>query len=104
MLWSPLLVPAFKCTLPSLRQFLATESPLKMMKNAPYLILKAFLVLKIFVFVLNFWSYQKMARLERYYNTRNIFLEKSYTKQGGCTIPRPFSKKSKLSISLHQYI
>ena len=36
------------------------------------------------------------------YNMRNIFLEKSYTKCGGETIPRPFSKKSKLSISLDQ--
>ena len=37
------------------------------------------------------------------YNIRNIFLEKSYTKCGGETSPRPFSKKSKLSISLDQY-
>ena len=37
------------------------------------------------------------------YNMRNIFLEKSYTNCGGETIPRPFSKKSKLSISLDQY-
>ena len=36
------------------------------------------------------------------YNMRNIFLEKSYTKCGGETIPRLFSKKSKLSISLDQ--
>ena len=36
------------------------------------------------------------------YNLRNIFLEKSYTKCGGETIPRPFSKKSKLSISVDQ--
>ena len=34
------------------------------------------------------------------YNMRNIFLEKSYTKCGGETITRPFSKKSKLSICL----
>ena len=27
------------------------------------------------------------------YNLRNIFLEKSYTKCGGETIPRPFLKK-----------
>ena len=33
---------------------------------------------------------------------RNIFLEKSYTKSGGETIPRIFSKKSKLSVSLDQ--
>ena len=36
------------------------------------------------------------------YNTRNIFLEKSYIKCDGETIPRPFSKKSKLSICLNQ--
>ena len=30
------------------------------------------------------------------YNMRNIFLEKSYTKYGEETIPRPFSKKSKI--------
>ena len=31
------------------------------------------------------------------YNMRNIFLEQSYTKCGGDTIPRPFSKKSKFN-------
>ena len=36
------------------------------------------------------------------YDMRNIFLEKSGTKCGGDIIPRPFSKKSKLSISLDQ--
>ena len=35
-------------------------------------------------------------------NIRIIFLEKSYTKCGGETIPRSFSKKSKLNISLDQ--
>ena len=34
------------------------------------------------------------------YNMRHIFLEKSYTKSGGETILRPFSKKSKLNITL----
>ena len=34
------------------------------------------------------------------YNIGNIFLEKSCTKCGAETIPRPFSKKTKLSISL----
>ena len=33
---------------------------------------------------------------------RNIFLKKSHAKCGGETIPRPFSKKSKLSITLDQ--
>ena len=36
------------------------------------------------------------------YNLRNIFLEKLFTKCSGGTISRPFSKKSKLSISLDQ--
>ena len=36
------------------------------------------------------------------HNMRNIFLEKLYTKCDGKTIPRPFSKKSKLSISMDQ--
>ena len=36
------------------------------------------------------------------YNMRNTFVEKSYTKCAGETIPRPLSKKSKLSISLDQ--
>ena len=35
-------------------------------------------------------------------NMRNIFLEKSYTKCGGETSPRPFSKKLKLRITLDQ--
>ena len=35
-------------------------------------------------------------------NMSNIFLEKSYTKYGGEIILRPFSKKSKSSISLDQ--
>ena len=33
---------------------------------------------------------------------RNIFLNKSGTKCGGETIPRPFSKKLNLSLSLDQ--
>ena len=36
------------------------------------------------------------------HNKKIIFLEKSYAKYGGETIPRPFSKKSKLRISLNQ--
>ena len=37
------------------------------------------------------------------YNLRNISIEKSYKKCDGETIPRPFSKKSKLSTSLDRY-
>ena len=36
------------------------------------------------------------------YTMINLFLENFYTKCGGETIPRPSSKKSKLSISLDQ--
>ena len=35
-------------------------------------------------------------------NMRKIFLEQSYPKCGGETSPKPFSKESKLSISLDQ--
>ena len=37
------------------------------------------------------------------YNMRNVFLKQSYSESGGETILRPFSKTSKLSISLDQY-
>ena len=47
----------FKGAFSSLRQFLATEGPLKMMKNAFQLILKALLVLKIFKFLSLFFSH-----------------------------------------------
>ena len=40
-----------KGALSGLRQFLATESPLKMMKNVFYFISKALFVLKIFKFL-----------------------------------------------------
>ena len=36
------------------------------------------------------------------YNMTDTFLEKSYTKCGGETIPRPFSEKSRSGISLDQ--
>ena len=36
-------------------------------------------------------------------NTRNIFLERSYIKCGGETVPRPFSRKSNLTISMNQW-
>ena len=37
------------------------------------------------------------------YNMKNIFVDASYRKYTGETIPRPFSKKSKLSIPLDQW-
>ena len=36
------------------------------------------------------------------YKMTNIFLEKSYTKCGGETIPRPFYKKLQLNLFLDQ--
>ena len=37
------------------------------------------------------------------YNMKNAFVEKPYTKYTAETIPRPLSKKLKLSISLDQF-
>ena len=57
--------PNLKGALSSLRQFLVTESPLKM-KNAFYFTLKALFVPKIFKFL--WWLFghvEKTARLER---------------------------------------
>ena len=47
----PFILINFKGALLSLRQFLAIESPFKMMKNVFYLTLKALFVLKIFKFL-----------------------------------------------------
>ena len=56
----------FKNALYGLRQFLITESPWKMMKNAFYFTLKAFFVLKIFKFLSwLFGQAEKTSRLER---------------------------------------
>ena len=51
----------FKGALSGLTHFLAGDSSLKIMKNAFYFTLKAYFVLKIFKFVLNFWSRRKTA-------------------------------------------
>ena len=45
------LQPCFRGALSGLRQFFASESPLKMMKSAFYFILKALFILKIFKFL-----------------------------------------------------
>ena len=37
------------------------------------------------------------------YNMKNIFLEKPYRECGGEDSPRPFYKKTKLSISIDQH-
>ena len=44
---------------------LITESPLEMMKNASYFTLKALFVLKIFIFVMTFWSCRKNGSIRK---------------------------------------
>ena len=46
-----------KGALPGLRQFLASKSPLKMMKNAFYFTSKALFVLKLFKFLSGFFGH-----------------------------------------------
>ena len=56
----------FKCALLGLRQFLITESPLKMIKNTFYFKLKVIFVLKILKFLSLFFGHaEKTAQLER---------------------------------------
>ena len=122
-------MPSSQGVLSCLRQFLATESPLKRMKNAFYFTSKALFVLKIFKFLS--WYFGHVAkRLDKkdkvnfkfYYvtrskgnqkiklgqlivcNMRNIFIKKSCTKCGGETSPRPLSEKLKLSISYRFFL
>ena len=54
---SHILLVMFKGALSGLRQFLATESPLKMMKNAFYITLEALFVLKIFKILSYFFGH-----------------------------------------------
>ena len=130
-----------KRALSGLRQFLVTQGPSKMTKNAFYFSLKALFVIKIFKLLswlfghvekrldekdkVNFKIYDvitwetnncttlpnisrsksnqtmKFGQLTEF-NMRNSFLKKSCAISGGETIPRLFSKKSKLGISLDQ--
>ena len=55
----------FKSTLSGLRQILATESPLKVMKNALYFTSEALFILNIYVFIFTFWSCIETAWLKR---------------------------------------
>ena len=102
---------------------MVTETPLKMMKN--FTLKSSFRSQDIQVFVMTFWSCKKNGSIRKIrlisksmtsqpgnqamkfgqlieYKMRIIFVEKSYTKCAGKTIPRPLSKKSKLSIYLDQ--
>ena len=102
-----------------------------MMKNAFYFTLKTLFSLKIFKFLSWLWLCIKNGSIRKIwvtdnsnhilsnisrskgnqklkfsqlieYKMRNIFAEKSFAKSAGETIPRPFSKKLKLSISQDQ--
>ena len=114
------LICKIKGTLSCLRQFLATESSVNMIKNAFCFTLKALFVLEKFKYsnsvmrkirlVSKFITSQSgkqtiaihiLTKISRRKGnqtikfgqfTINIFLEKSYTKYRGETIPRPFSK------------
>ena len=113
-----------KGALLGLRQFLLTESPLKMMENAFYFIVKALFVLKVrkIRLISKFMTLQSakqtiatqiLPNISRIKGNQTmkfghliecdikIFLEKLYTKYGRENISRPFSKISKLSIALH---
>ena len=124
--WTREIKGAFSC----LRQFLAPESPLKMMKNAFYftsfffsnfcldvakqLDWKDKATFKIYD--ITTWNKQlqytyypisqevKAMKLHQLidYDMRNILLEKAYTKCGGETSPRTFSEKLKFTMSLDQ--
>ena len=54
-----ILFELFKTTLPGLNQVLATESPLKMMKNVFYITLKDLFGLSIFKFLSKFFKISK---------------------------------------------
>ena len=71
------------------------------MKHAIYFTLKS--LVKLFKFLFSTFSQaMKFGHLIEN-NMRKIYPEKLYTKCGGETISRPFSKKSKLSIFLDQF-
>ena len=131
-----------KGVLSDLRQFFATEIPLKIMKYVFYCTLKDLFVLKIFKFCLSVLDIYENSLIRKKrliskfmtsqvgkqtiaiyilpnisrskgnqtmksgqlikYNMRKIFLQNSYTKCGVETIPRRFSKKLNLNISLDE--
>ena len=61
------LFEGFKGALSDLRQFLATESPLKMMENAFYFTLNTFFLLKIFKFLSRLFGHlaKRLARKDK---------------------------------------
>ena len=90
--------------LSSVRQSSATERYLKLMKNAINFSLVALFVLRITINLLPNISRSKSNQTMKFgqlieYNTRNIFLEKSYMKCDKESISRPFSKRSGSSLS-----
>ena len=117
-----------KWALSGLRPFLTNKNPVKVMKNAFCFTLKVHFIhlnfgldilvekrfdlkdkvdFKIHDVTFAIYTFPNISRGKDLqfgqlvkYNVRNIFLEKSNTKCGGETRPRPFSEKSKLIIFL----
>ena len=89
----------FKGTPLGLRQILATESPLRMMKNAFYFTFTALFVCDIFQFL--FCIFVHVRRNLDKKGKVNLH-KKSCTKCGGETSLKFIFKRSKLSISLYQ--
>ena len=61
----------FKGAFSGLRQFIATDSPLKMMKDVFYFTSKALFVLKIFKFliaILSKWQFRTYISLQQYFS------------------------------------
>ena len=69
---------SLKSTLTCLRQFLATESLLKLMRNAVYFTLKALLFLKIFKFLSSFFGHIKSSLIRKI-----VLISKFMTSQPG---------------------
>ena len=89
-----------KSALSRLRKFLKIESLLKMTKNAFHHTITTCIMTNI--------SRRKGNQAMTFgqliqRNMKYVFFEKSYTKCDGDTIPKSFSRKSKLSISLDQH-
>ena len=107
----------FKDALSNLRQFLATESPIKITKNAyqkdkfnfkiyDVTIWLTTMTIHILTSISRSKGNQAMKFNRQSFNRashRKYFFENSCIKCYGDTVPRPFSKRSKLNISLNQY-
>ena len=99
-----------KGALSGLRQYFVTESHLKIMKNAFFFINFKIYYVKSWLFASQQYTYWPISQAINTIRQRNFVTFSKYfslklIRNGGETITRPFSKKSKFSISLnHCYI